>query len=253
MNTYHVLNGDFLAEQLSRTKINRNFIVCRECLIEGNLRASSIGEFWKVRAEFIAGNFPESSEVYFKNSASEFEKLRALPEDSEVCLWFENDLFCQTNMWFVISILPEHKNLKVYRVFPVIKNKSDLWKGFSVSDAALLEQAFSSKVRLTNKDLELGRELWSAYQNNDFAKLTSLSSSDSACFQYLESVCKAHTDRFPKGTLPGRPDRVVKEILETVSTKFDTVFSEFSNREGIYGFGDAQLKRIYDRQMQSGI
>ena len=249
---YHVLNGDCLAEQLSRTKINRNFIVCRECLIEGDLRASSIGEFWKVRAEFIAGNFPESSEVYFKNSVSEFEKLMALPEGSEVCLWFENDLFCQTNMWFVISILPQNKNLKVYRVFPVIKNKADLWKGFSVSDSALLEQAFSAKVRFTDKDLELGRELWSAYQNNDFDKLHFLSRSDSACFDHLESVCKAHTDRFPKGTIPGRPDRVVKEILETVSTEFATVFSEFSNREGIYGFGDAQLKRIYDRQMQSG-
>jgi hypothetical protein len=155
-------------------------------------------------------------------------------------------------MWFVISILPQNKNLKVYRVFPVIKNKSDLWKGFSVSDAALLEQAFSYKVRLTDKDLELGRELWSAYQHHDFDKLILLSRSDSICFDHLEAVCKAHTARFPKGTTPGRPDQVVKEILETVSTKFETVFSEFSNREGIYGFGDAQLKRIYDRQMQSG-
>ena len=66
MNMYHVLNGDCLAEQLSRTKINRNFVVCRECLIEGDILASTIGEFWKVRAEFIAGNFPESSEVYFR-------------------------------------------------------------------------------------------------------------------------------------------------------------------------------------------
>ena len=42
MTTYHILNGDCLAEQLRQTKINQNFIVCRECFIDGNLYADNI-------------------------------------------------------------------------------------------------------------------------------------------------------------------------------------------------------------------
>jgi len=248
----HILNGDCLAEQLRQTKINQNFVICRECLVEGDLIADNMDDFWRVRAKFIAGNFPESSEVYFKNSVSEFEKLMSLPEGSEVCLWFENDLFCQTNMWFVISMLSNHKKIKLYRVYPIVKRSADFWKGFGISDAEELEQAYFSKVQFAKNDIELGNELWIAYQNSDFGKLSDLARSQSKCFECLEEVCKAHMDRFPKDGTLGRPDRVIKEILETVSTEFETVFAEFSIREGIYGFGDVQLKRIYDRQMQSG-
>jgi len=47
MSTYHILNGDCLAEQLKQTKVNHDFIVCRECLIEGPLNAEKSDEFRK--------------------------------------------------------------------------------------------------------------------------------------------------------------------------------------------------------------
>jgi len=249
---YHILNGDCLAEQLRQTKINQDFVICRECLIEGDLIADNMADFWKLRARFIADTFTISMEDYLRKSKAEFEKLNSIPENSEVCLWFENDLFCQTNMWFVISMLSNHKKIKIYRVFPIVKSSADFWNGFGISDAEELEQAYFSKVQFTKNDLKLGRELWIAYQNSDFSKLGELARSQSKCFECLEEVCRAHIDRFPKDGTLGRPDRVIKEILETVSTEFETVFAEFSIREGIYGFGDVQLKRIYDRQMQSG-
>jgi hypothetical protein len=74
-----------------------------------------------------------STEDYLNKTVTEFEKLNHLPDHSEVCLWFENDLFCQANMWFVISILANQPTLKIFRIFPVIENKADLWKGFGVA------------------------------------------------------------------------------------------------------------------------
>lgn len=65
MITYHVLNGDCLAEQLRKTAINQNFIVCREALIDGNVKADNLEEFWEIRAKFIVNTYNASIEDYF--------------------------------------------------------------------------------------------------------------------------------------------------------------------------------------------
>ncbi len=249
MATYHLLNGDCLAEQMLQTEINENLIVCRECLIEGNLQAANLTDFWSVRADFIGQTYEVSKKQYFARTVSEFEKLRQLPESSTVCLWFENDLFCQTNMWFAISILENQPDLKIFRVFPIIKNKHDRWKGFGVANAENLERAYRGRIKFTPEDISLGKNLWTSYQNNDLNRLKELSQTKSLCFEHLEEICEAHIERCPLSGSPGRPEKVVKEIIETISTDFQRVFSEFSEREGLYGFGDRQIKRIYDQQV----
>lgn len=245
MKKYHILNGDCLAEQLKATKINQDFIICRECLIDGNVSANDLSEFWKVRGEFISSTF--GADDYFQKVVEELTKVQHLPEGSEVCLWFENDLFCQTNMWFVLSLLSKQPNFRLFRVFPVIENETDIWKGFGIATTETLEKSYESKVVFQAQDIELGENLWAAYQNQDFVKLKELSQQDSDCFQYLEEVCAAHNDRFPKDNSLGRPERVIKEIIETQMKDFQEVFAEFSAREGIYGFGDLQVKDIFER------
>lgn len=249
MTTYHILNGDCLADQLRQTPINQDFIICRECLIDGNLYADNIADFWKIRAKFIAETYNTSVQEYFSKTVSEFEKLIHLPDHSEVCLWFENDLFCQTNMWFVISILANNSTLNIFRIFPKTESKADTWKGFGIANAEQLERAYFSKVQFKPKDIELGKYLWMAYQNSDLNGLKKLSKENSDCFEYLEEVVQAQIDRFPTGEAMSRPDKVVKAIIDNTSTEFQVVFSMFSDREGVYGFGDLQLKSIYDRQM----
>ena len=250
MTTYHILNGDCLAVQLSQTGINQDYIICRESLIEGDLKSNNANEFWSIRAKFIEDTYNVSTEEYFTKTVKEFEKITRLPDNSEVCLWFENDLFCQTNMWFIIYLISEkNTTLKLYRVFPTIEINDDLWKGFGIADAEMLKQAYFNKVNFKPKDIELGKKLWTAYKNEDFLRLKELSKKQSDCFKYLEEVCMAHLDRFPLDKTLARPDKIIKEIIETQSIEFQDVFIEFSKREGIYGFSDLQIKNIYDRQM----
>lgn len=251
MAIHHIVNGDCLADQLRQTKINENFIICRECLIEGNVDAHSLSDFWKIRAAFLADTYKISVEEYFSRTVSEFEKLNNLPENSEVCLWFENDLFCQTNMWFVISLLAKYPSISIFRIFPRVDSIADTWKGFGMATPEQLEQAYLSKIKFSSRDIELGVNLWNAYQVDDFEKLKEWSKSKSDCFAFLEEVCQAHIDRFPMGQHLGRPDRAVKEIIDNTSTEFEVVLSAFSEREGIYGFGDLQVRNIYARLMRS--
>jgi hypothetical protein len=246
--TYHILNGDVLAGQLKETDIKGQFIICAECLIDGDLTGDTLQQFWLSRANYIADNYKTTTDRYYHKCVSEFEKIIDLPVGTEVCLWFENDLFCQANMWFVISLLFKGgKENKIFRVFPAIVNKADLWKGFGISDTKMLEQAYRSRVQFSEAGLILGESLWNAYKVSDFDKLIELSKQESQVFEYLGEVCQAHIDRFPTDNSPGRPDRAVKEIMQNKSKEFEEVFSEFSDKHGIYGFGDSQVKVIYDR------
>jgi hypothetical protein len=249
MSSYHILNGDCLAQQLSETKISQDFIICRECLIEGPVIAENSDDFWYVRAKFISDSFNVTSTDYYSKTVRELQKTDALPDQSDVCLWFENDLFCQANMWFIISILSKKPGLNIFRVFPGIDNEAERWKGFGGAKSENLEQSHRSKIQLTAVDIELGKNLWTAYQNGDLNKLIELSKTPSNSFEYLEEVCQAHCDRFSNEATLGRPEKVIKELINTYSTEFQKVLTEFSAREGIYGFGDLQVKKMYDKLM----
>jgi hypothetical protein len=150
-------------------------------------------------------------------------------------------------MWFVLSMLAKRPTIKIYRILPLIKKKADTWKGFGIANAENLEQAYHSKIQLTAKDIDLGNNLWIAYQHGNTDQLQALSTTQSKCFEYLAEVCQAHIDRYPADKTLGRPDKVIKTIIETGLTAFEEVFLEFSEQEGIYGFGDLQVKTIYNR------
>lgn len=237
----HILNGDCLLDQLKKTNVDGEIIVCRECLIDGSLEGNTNIEFWKTRKNYVKETY--GADDYFQKVVTEFEKIINITGDFEINLWFENDLFCQANMWYVISLIAKLKDQnKVYRIFPIIKKTNDIWKGFSISNSEMLEESLKNRIQFSKTDIELGCNLWNAYKMNDLIELQDLSKSNSDCFQKLEEVCKAHSERFPENSDPGRPKKVLKEIIDNDSTNFHQIFNEFSKREGIYGFGDSQVK-----------
>lgn len=247
MPTYHILNGDCLAEQLKQTKIDHNFIVCRECLIEGPLIAENTDQFWEIRSKFIADTYKVATADYFSKIVNELKIIDDLPQTSEVCLWFENDLFCQLNMWFILFLLSGKPDLKLFRVFPQIESEADQWKGFGIANAWQLEQCYAARVRFSREDIETGKNLWLAYQAGNLDKLKKLSEYQSNCFESLKDVCQAHADRFPSDGELARPEKLIKQLINTHSEDFLEVFREFTLREGIYGFGDLQIKNIYNK------
>lgn len=86
----------------------------------------------------------------------------------------------------------------------------------------------------------LGADLWKAYQNKDYSALEKLSKYESPCFPYLQEVCRAEIE---KNT---RPAAVLRGIVEEGKKDFAEIFPEFSAQAGVYGFGDAQVKRILE-------
>jgi len=247
---YNILNGDSLAYSFPDAKIEGDIIVVREGLIDGDLSGNDLQDFWHSRARYMGLTEAE----YHDKVVSEFEKIMNAPDDSEFNLWFEYDLFCQVNMWFVISIINSLSvNKKVYAVYTSYLDRSNkhFWNGFGPASSSQLQVCFADRILLSDADLQLGQELWAAYKDNNFEELIRLAKNQSFVFPYLQEVVKAHIDRFPKDGTNGRPEKVIEDITKNISTDFHKVFKEFWNRESIYGFGDTQLKHLYDKVMDN--
>ena len=173
-------------------------------------------------------------------------------DNSEFNLWFEYDLFCQVNMWFVISIINSLSiKKKVFAVFTSYLDRSNkqFWNGFGQANSNELRICLADRIPLNDADLQFGQDLWIAYKTGNLEELTVLAKNQSSAFPYLQEVIKAHVDRFPKDGSKGRPEKVIEDIVKNISTDFHKVFEEFWKRESIYGFGDSQLKTLYDKVM----
>ncbi|MEJ1238031.1 hypothetical protein WBG78_07880 [Chryseolinea sp. T2] len=246
---YNVLNGDSLAYSFPEAEIEGELIVIREALIDGDLSGDELRDFWHSRAKYLKVTDNE----YKDKIVDEFNKIINSPDDSVFNLWFEYDLFCQVNMWFVISIIksvPARK--KVYVVYSSYLNRDSkhFWNGFGPANSDQLKVSYADRIILSDADLQLAQELWAAYKDNKTDALIRLAKNQSVAFPYLREVVKAHVDRFPKDGTKGRPEKVIEDITVNISTDFNKVFREFWSRESIYGFGDTQLKSLYDKVMR---
>jgi len=245
---YNILNGDSLAYSFPETKIEGEIIVVREALIDGNLSGDNLHEFWQIRAEYLG--LTEAG--YQNNVVKEFEKIMNASDNSEFNLWFEYDLFCQVNLWFVISIINSLSiKKKVFAIYTSYLDKTNkhFWNGFGPAKTDELKVCYADRIPLSEADINFGQELWKAYKNGDLEELTNLAKHECSAFPFLQEVVKAHVDRFPKDGTKGRPEKVIEDIVKNISTDFHKVFEEFWKRESIYGFGDSQLKTLYDKVM----
>jgi hypothetical protein len=235
----HVLPGDSLTEEFRKTGINGDIIVCRECLVVGPVDADNPDEFWDQRAHFILAEYAEDEIAFHERVADELEQLRDIEAGTEVHLWFEYELFCSVNMWFCISLLQD-TGADIYRVEPVELSTEDRWKGFGQLDASELQKCFDARKLLTKDDIDLGSSLWAAFREGDNEKLSELAARASDRFPYLQEVVDAATQ---KDTLPVK---LLREIKRDGIKEFDDIFAEFTQRAGVYGFGDLQVQRLLD-------
>ena len=245
---YHILNGDSLAYSFLQTEIVGTIVVFREGLIEGNLTGENLPEFWQTRAAFTGVTEIE----YYNKVVKELNKLMDAPDNSEFNLWFEYDLFCKVNMWFVCSILQRLPiTKKVYAAYTSYLNRNNehFWNGFGRATASDLHLCFQNRILLQEEDIKKAQELWTSYKNSNTEKLIRLSRSSSA-FPYLQEVIAAHIERFPNNGMHGRPEKTLRHIIDTITTDFHTVCNEFWSRDSIYGFGDTQIKHLYDKIIQ---
>jgi len=238
---YHILNGDALKEQFP-VDIFGEKIVARLCLVDGPVDAETDDELFRIRASFISENFSEFSEEDYKNLAvEEIRKIEDIPENAILNLWFEDDLFCQVNFWFILYFISKNnKKIELNLVRP--KKHSEY--AFGGMNNQELVNAYENKVSINSDDLTILKQFWKLYQKNEIDNLFNLSKKLNDKYPFLMPAISAHKDRLSGSS---RPKVAIQEIIKELNTdKFEPVFRAFCQQEPIYGFGDFQVKRLFD-------
>ena len=239
---YHILNGDALKEQFPGG-IEGEKIIARECLVDGDVKGDDLTELYHSRAQFISNTYDGySEEEYYEETVTEFKKIQGIRDGSEVNLWFEDDLFCQVNFWFVVHLLVESgTEASLFLVRP----EKHTQYGFAGLNESELNAIYRNRIALSQADKIAS--LWKSYQNDNTEDLVKTAKELENLYPFILPAVKAHIERTPTGETPGRPTRSLASIMDELDTEeFGPVFKEFCKRESIYGFGDLQVKRLFD-------
>ena len=244
----HYLNGDALHVQFPK-EIRGEKLICRECLIEGPVHEKESTLFFLNRATYLNKHYGESNlDDYHTKVVAQFEQLQAAAERGHrINLWFEDDLFCQVNLWFTLSLLHQvHRKKDIYLVRPP-KHTPYGFGGLNTKELTLCY-----KERVLLRPLSPWKALWEAYRLEETQKLVELAKSMEKHYSFVSRAVAAHLARFPTSTHEGRPKERLKAIIKELNTtQFGPVFQVFCQTEAIYGFGDIYVKQLFDEVIAS--
>ena len=239
---FHILNGDALAAEFPIDGIPGETIVIREAFIDGPVSTMYDDTYWELRKQYIQNTYTEIPITYEAHVMTEFDKLRNITSADEVYLWFEDDLFCQCNMWFAIDFISQNSQPKFHRVFPESDNIT--WKGFGRCGKKDLVNFYSGPIALRHEDVVHIRNLWNAFVHADNPALLMLSEEPNKAIRFQKEVIKAQADRAHDSPARSRPYRTLLSLMQGEELSFYQIFEKFTRLEGIYGFGDSQVMNM---------
>ena len=238
----HIINGDALEDQFPKD-LPGEILVFRECLIEGPKKVVEFEAFFASRAAYLSDAYgPKIKESYSRDLSVPLMKVVTDLKPSEIVLWFEEDLFCQTNFWFICYFLEESGfGGKVSWAKPSGVAKYN----FGLLSKEALTAVFEDRLPVNIAKIAL---LWQAYSVNDSDKLIRLVEGIAGLSQYIIPAAIAYRDMNTSTIEKSRPYLSLLAITKTLkTTHFGKVFMVFCKKEAVYGFGDLQVKRIFDQ------
>jgi len=247
MTQVHILNGDSLKMQFPQ-EITGEVIIMRECLVDGDVQGKALDEFFTNRANFLERYDEVPKGTYIETSVPELTKIAELGQnqikEKDIYCWFEEDLFCQVNFWFVVYLLENQTNLNnLYFVRP----KKGCEYSFGHMSQDELIASFNQCTYISPSEMTILAKFWPCYQQQKFTEMIKLCQLLPSKWQFLQLAIHAQVDRAPDDSGFGRPERTLRQIMNELNTvSFAPVFQEFVKREAIYSFGDLQVKRMFD-------
>ena len=159
-------------------------------------------------------------------------------------MWFENDLFCQVNFWFACWLLDEYElGVDVF----LVREDGKTSYGFAGMNEEQLATAYQNRMLLNRQDRGVLAHLWNLYRAGQGQAILDELKAGSPKFSFIIPAAEANAQRFPEDGSLGRPQQTLLNIKEELQTEdFRPVFQEFCKRESVYGFGDLQVKRLWD-------
>ena len=237
--SYHILNGEALHSQLTSV-LPEPMFAFNECLIEGPVSEMSSDEFFKSRLGYLAREYGDEVFRRYAELNDNLSGLSLLTAGESLYLWFEEDLFCQTNFWFVAYYLI---HIEAPCTVFWVKPRSLSRYGFGGYAPSELAGLYAEAVPI---DIEKIAPLWVAYAGGDFELLRRNALELGTISEHVVPAIDALIESKPKSGV-GRPLATMIDILKMrPEQSFAEAFNTFQEREPIYGYGDVQVKRLFD-------
>jgi hypothetical protein len=178
----HLLNGDATLAVFPST-LPGHRAVWRDIMVEGPAIDDGAA-----RAAWLAPRLGVAPEEYERGWREGQTLLARAGGGDEVVLWFEQDLFCAVNLWYIVARLPPTTPL--WLVFPPL---GDSCAGLGTLAASELTDLFESRRRLNNDAQREAAALWRAYAASDPTGLARTRSP----FAFGDEAIRLHLGRFP--------------------------------------------------------
>ncbi len=235
----HILNGDALLERFPK-QIDGESIVMRECLIDGDLEGDTLNEFAYTRDQYLSKTYPEVTDIeYSTDVLPELKRVESIPNGEEIALWFEDDLFCQVNLWFVCHLIFNQD--RINRLYLVRPETLTQW-GFAAYSEDGLQELFEKKVSITPEHLSYFTDLWSSYKTGNVEQVLKFSGELNSDFPWISVPVSALVNLVNEQ----KPQRFIENFIsDNPTSSFGEVFRAFSKEMPEYGFGDLQVRKMY--------
>ena len=231
----HVLNGDSLQERFP-VSLKGKQLVCRECMVEGPISAINSLEFYAQRADFIATYYGGERKMYSDQVVTQFDELQGHSEQGEVInLWFEEDVFCQVNFWFLASLLKSAT--EVYLIRP----KKGAEYSFAHMTNEELALAYQHRMPIKAKELQVLSLLWENCQKGDYQNLPEIAKELPEKYDFVHHAAVAYRQGLEQ------PRQIIRAIADEIGEEgFGAIFKRFHQEAPVYGLGDLQVKRLLE-------
>jgi hypothetical protein len=251
----HIHNGDCSANIAKESSVSGEHFAFRESLITGPTPAGVSGDEWRtLRAQHLSESYGVDLQECEGGLLDQETKLSSTKEHDEVVLWFEHDLFCQTNLLYLLNWFAKHEtgNTRLSLIcigeFPGKEN----FRGLGELDAEQMASLFPDRQQVSPAQLKLGAAAWQAYCSPDPTEIEKILQAGTSLLPFLEPALEAHLRRFPSTSNGlGRVEDKALKLIHGGAKSFSDLFPRFGDAEPAYGLGDAQLWLALER-MSSG-
>jgi hypothetical protein len=196
----HLLNGD-ATFAVFPSSLPGDRAVWRDIMVEGPAVDDGAA-----RAAWLAPRLGLTTAEYQRGWEEGQATLARAAGTDEVILWFEQDLFCAINLWFVITRLPDTTPMSL--IFPAL---TDAFAGLGTLRAAELAALFEQRRAVTPAARAEARALWRAYAGPDPDALAHIAPT----LDFARDAVRLHLGRFPSTT--HGLDEIETATLETLA------------------------------------
>jgi hypothetical protein len=244
----HVTNGDSVINSFNEGRIPGTYLAWKDVLHDGPMpRRDSLEAESDVRAAYHAGASSGPEYDRFRAGFAERDRsLASFADHDEVVLWFEHDLYDQLQLLQILTWLSHHERARDRTSLIQIGEHPDVpnFQGLGELNGAQLAALLPTRRPVTTRQVEIGRNAWTAFCADDPTTLCEIARRHEAEMPFLSSALTRFLEEYPSGA-DGltRTERQLLEVIAAGTTKRRALWRASQQFETSY-WGDLS---VYDR------